>query len=106
MSQKQRKLDLLFTGRKKTQNTKSKLFYPNFISKEKMIHDFDNRKNIGEIIVALRIYFIENGFSKIKLSVSLKNWNFIEFWQKCRFDKITMVDIRDDYGCLELEWLL
>jgi RimJ/RimL family protein N-acetyltransferase len=56
-----------------------------------------------EIAEAMTTYLNENGFSKIKLAVSLKNWNGIKFWQKCGFDKLTLVDISEEYGCIELE---
>jgi GNAT superfamily N-acetyltransferase len=56
-----------------------------------------------EIADAMTTFLKENGFIRIKLAVSLKNWNGIKFWQKCGFDKVTLVDISDEYGCIELE---
>ncbi len=60
------------------------------------------------IIDNLSSYFKDRNFKSIKISVSLKNWYGIRFWNKCGFNSLTNVDIegsfsQDNYGCIELE---
>ncbi len=70
-----------------------------------------NRRNCGfghEIVNTLFSFFKNASFSRIRISVSLKNWPALLFWHKCGFNKITKVSYENDfvekgYGCLELE---
>ncbi|WP_042274499.1 GNAT family N-acetyltransferase [[Clostridium] dakarense] len=60
------------------------------------------------IVNSISSYFKDRNFKSIRISVSLKNWYGIRFWNKCGFSLLTMVDIEgsfsdDNYGCLELE---
>ena len=57
----------------------------------------------GKAVLDLGCGYGHNCIGFIKLAASLKNWNGIKFWHKCGFDKMTMVDISNDYGCIELE---
>lgn len=59
------------------------------------------------IVESISSYFKSNYCNNIKISVSLKNWHGIKFWNKCGFSTITNVDIdgpfgNSNYGCLEL----
>ncbi len=61
----------------------------------------------NKIINYLCKVFKKDGFSNIKLSVSLKNWDGLKFWNKCGFDKISLIDCeghfsKNNYGCIEL----
>lgn len=56
-------------------------------------------------------YFKENNFTKVRLLVSLKNWDGLRFWYNCGFDKITYVQesvsySENTFASIELEKLL
>lgn len=73
-----------------------------FIAKDRRKYGYGR-----QVVKALCEYFKEEGFSEIRLGVSLRNWPGLKFWMKCGFDQITKV-VADDvfsekgYGCLEL----
>lgn len=63
------------------------------------------------IVESISSYFKANNYKNIKISVSLKNWQGIRFWNKCGFSTITNVDIdgpfgNSNYGSFELEKII
>lgn len=63
------------------------------------------------IVESISSYFRANNCNNIKISVSLRNWQGIRFWNKCGFSTIANVDIdgpfgNSNYGSLELEKII
>lgn len=77
-----------------------------YISEENRYNGYG--KKIVDIIFA---YSKENGFTSIRVAVSLKNWKGLKFWNKCGFNNLTNVSIEgnfseENYGCIELEKII
>lgn len=76
------------------------------------LRDSVKRRGIGTSVVQMLSEYLRNrGFVKIRISVSLKNWDGLRFWVKQGFDRITLVACNDKssetpYGCVELEKVL
>lgn len=61
-----------------------------------------------KIVEMLEQYSKQRGFTRMRVAVSLKNWNGLKFWHLCGFSHVTQVCIdgphtEENYGCIELE---